>query len=198
VSRQHGQCRSVVTATSPKPALSDEPERASDLGGAEGIRTPGLLVANSGRHGHERSLQAWLRSRRAHRGRCRPLRLLHFAAALLRSCVLAADRSSRRSGGLPTRLLPLLVWLGPDAVRVTPPELPFSLADLRRAHAGLSTASLALTLRRQPATERVADLYQAAVADCSVGVTPSGTRSAGDVWLAIYRRGYDEFRLPRT
>jgi hypothetical protein len=31
-------------------ALSDRSERASDLGGAEGIRTPGLLVANEARY----------------------------------------------------------------------------------------------------------------------------------------------------
>jgi hypothetical protein len=42
------------------------------------------LVANSGQHGHERSHQPWSRSRLAHRGRCRLLRLLHFAAALHR------------------------------------------------------------------------------------------------------------------
>jgi hypothetical protein len=40
------------------------------------------LVANSGQHGHGRSHQPWRRSRLAHRGRYRPLRLLHFAAAL--------------------------------------------------------------------------------------------------------------------
>ena len=31
-------------------ALPEESERASDLGGAEGIRTPGLLVANEARY----------------------------------------------------------------------------------------------------------------------------------------------------
>jgi hypothetical protein len=71
---------------------------------ASTLRASLHLVANSGRHSHGRSFQPWRRSRLAHHGRCW---LLHFTAALRPSSTLAEERACRRSGGLPTPILPL-------------------------------------------------------------------------------------------
>jgi hypothetical protein len=56
--------------------------RLVNRGELQPLLQPRPLVANSGRHGHERSFEAWPRSRLAPFGRCWLLRLLQFAAAL--------------------------------------------------------------------------------------------------------------------
>ncbi|TCN41025.1 hypothetical protein EV644_105311 [Kribbella orskensis] len=109
-------------------ALADESERASDLGGAEGIRTPGLLVANSGQHSHSRLFQALLRSWLVYRGRSRLLRLLHFTAAPTEREILALFDTHVSSGSVTAR--GLRGWAGFELLRHFHVQISVNPSDL--------------------------------------------------------------------